>query len=135
MKSGPELDALVAEKVLGWSEVERGYGYPPGRAAVNGKWPIPTSSQHIAAAWEVWEEMKEKSSHHGVAFPTREPWISFCREFQAWDSDGVNLTFWELNPLSICLAALKVVGVEVEEREEERFFDEQDEEAARIPVP
>ena len=64
LAAGRELDAFVAEKIMGWEVVglDRDrtgwYGKPPGVQAV---FRIPHYSTQISAAWEVVEKMKECS--------------------------------------------------------------------------
>ena len=127
MKAGPELDALVAEKVMGWDlsfefsthgKKETGWLDPVAHFIHRkGQW---SPSEDIAAAWQVVEKalpgfvLTEASNQH---------WMACTAHVNALGETPAH---------AICLAALKVVGVEVEA--EERFFDEQDEEAARVPV-
>jgi len=72
MKPGRELDALVAEKVMGWVEfspidptidfgVHGKYRWNYAKDPKDGKQkPIPWYSEDIAAAWEVVEKMLER---------------------------------------------------------------------------
>lgn len=73
MEHGPELDDLVAEKVLGFS-IDRFTAHYDGmsescRVWINGEGrkinPINLSA-NISAAWEVVEKMKERSRWFGV---------------------------------------------------------------------
>ena len=63
MKAGRELDALVAEKVMGWErgDTSRGFmkWYPAGKRHKSGcgEFDIPGYSTDIAAAWEVVEKL------------------------------------------------------------------------------
>lgn len=75
MKPGRELDALVAEKVMGFRfEVDKakgvsrwvGYGaygetHTPPMAWKKWSYKIPPYSTDISAAWEVWEHYRPKN--------------------------------------------------------------------------
>lgn len=118
MKPGRELDALVAEKVMGWRVVREpqddGYGGPPlpkpflwaigdGTPAVfrEGQEPQPWSpSRDIAAAWEVVE--KVSGSYFILDFDSG----YWSAEFSP-SGMGMRGT---TAPHAICLAALKAVG-------------------------
>jgi hypothetical protein len=109
MKAGRELDALVAEKVIGWTnligssyDVNFG-GRPPG-----GKWDIvPHYSTSIADAWLVVEKLKTLTADGDIHIECLHgEWsVSTCHE-EAWKG-------WsraDTAPLAICLAALEAVG-------------------------
>lgn len=113
-----ELDALVAEKVMGWARLqpgndEIGWKTGPGALDLSG---LPEFSTDIAAAWEVVEEIRRR----GLA-----PEIALLAYGKAW---GVGFKSWRSNttltpanfvhasaPHAICLAALKAVGVELDD--------------------
>ena len=60
MEAGPELDALVAERVMGWTRNDKGFWFKPGKRHNwnhDGLDPPPYSTD-IAAAWEVVEKIK-----------------------------------------------------------------------------
>lgn len=126
MKAGPELDSLIAEKVMGWKCSERncdgkfitrcgacgreGHGncYGPGRGgeiqiACIDRGHRPNYSQDIAAAWQVVEKMHL----FNAAF------LLGSNEF-GWkiveDGQELRITIAEAAtaPLVICLAALKI---------------------------
>ena len=131
LKAGRELDALVAEKVMGlpekdWhpecsryhqvddAEFDSKYGwmgwcYTEGREICTAKKYPPRYSTDIAAAWEVVESDYWSEDWGIVKVDSAEPL------YQVWDLPG-----WELetglisqaysSPLAICLAALKAVG-------------------------
>lgn len=140
MKPGRELDALVAEKVMG-VEVARGVqcsyecgfknddmGIAASRLEALGwvtHYPIPYYSTDIAAAWEVVEHIgvgwsltlarysSISSAGHG--------WLAcFAKSIHPADStksyypDVVAHGLADTAPHALCLAALRVVGVEVE---------------------
>lgn len=118
MEAGRELDALVAEKVMGWTKrisadhtgseikVLRNmgiiYAWKDAERKERGL-DVPAYSTDIAAAWQVAEMMR------GLDFRLNKDgdWVccfggtvAFCGE-----SDTA--------PHAICLAALKAVGVEI----------------------
>lgn len=73
LPAGPELDALVAERVLGWSNCHIGLTYrkamgippemlakqPPGRT-IGCAWQVVDYSQAIGCAWQVVEAMRSR---------------------------------------------------------------------------
>lgn len=63
MKPGSELDALVAEKVMGLERVMTpGFGMEVGWRPIHsnlGASPLKSYSTDISAAWEVVEKMKQ----------------------------------------------------------------------------
>lgn len=100
MKPGRELDALVAEKVMGWTEV---CGY---EGEYKGYWKIlPKYSTDIAAAWAV------------VELPLFDGWAigrnasGKWEVFNPWENNFV-VSVADTAPHAICLAALKAVGYE-----------------------
>lgn len=122
LEPGPELDALIAEKVMGWHLDEHGFTWldaddkPHRGPEVNGpkgeRWVFPWNpSGRIEHAWEVVERV-EKITKQGVlvehcsdgericsvGIHHRGQWIQVCR--------AVSVTI----PHAICLAALKAVG-------------------------
>lgn len=125
MKAGRELDALIAEKVMGLQTCSD----PIGRCAAAKLtpcqcWGVPdrngivsggeraSYSTDIAAAWEVMEKLREQWA------------VELHGRDQAWavlieDGDEVSAHFIateeaDTAPLAICLAALKAVGVETD---------------------
>lgn len=135
MNAGRELDALVAEKVIGWKwatfcrvalllspfDFEREVpgkpwmGWTEGaensvqrdiEERLEGFQSIPHYSTDIAAAWEVVEKMRRDG--YGVHVGGRP---------DAWEISIINAGGLEFSlddqptaPLSICLAALQAVG-------------------------
>ena len=115
MKPGRELDALIAEKMMGWTEIqivaERAFGLPPSH--VNTGWPaafvIPNYSGNMYAAWKVVERMmrdKWDISIYSNAYSQFQ--VEFSNDLR---DSGCVLT--DTVPEGICLAALSAVGVEV----------------------
>lgn len=111
MNPGRELDALVAEKVMGWTGIENDNldgtdwyaGSPPGS---EGHAEVPAFSTDISAAWEVVEEVNRKNVY---GFRLHNPGNG------VWEASWNVLAEGMSAPLAICLAALKAVGVEVSE--------------------
>ena len=118
MKAGRELDALIAEKVMGWKATHKderhlwfneGKPSPPTRFCAeedfgdNPFWWSPSRS--IADAWLVVEKLGKRFD------------VSRCRAYQE-----IEAWFWEASfhngpdaqaatvPLAICLAALKAIA-------------------------
>lgn len=118
MEAGRELDALVAEKVMGhkvkWG---RSRFYPldydtPFFDEQPLKRSIPNYSTDIAAAWEVVEKLKEQTA------PERDIEIgcySFYRVSIVDAATEAEIAVMENDsaPLAICLAALKALAVAV----------------------
>lgn len=135
LEAGRELDALVAEKVMGWERVEgvdinRREGVPEEKLDAD-RWhcrrawfvgnerkaceecgTLPTYSTDIAAAWEAVEKVLP----------------DFLVDLTYWHIDSPHVTLYRRNdssenysgiaptaPLAICLAALKAVGYEPKE--------------------
>ena len=107
MEAGRELDALVAEKVMGWKDVNTAwpsYGSPP--ESPDGWREIPAFSTDIAAAWEV----VEKLSGPNVVDDFRLAYWGGC-----WRAEFQSMIFQYCEaptaPQAICLAALRVLGL------------------------
>lgn len=114
MNAGRELDALIAEKVMGL-HVEWRDGRPlwvgkdlPGTPLVldGGLFghTIPNYSTDIARAWEVVEKFNDCRLHRD---PKDRMWICAMNSYSAHQPVGEAITA----PLAICLAALKAVGI------------------------
>lgn len=110
MKPGRYLDAMVAEKVMGWRHdpgTYEGSRYlldPAGARSA-----IPNYSTDIAAAWEVVEKLKGATAHFQLqSIPGG--WSTRIFRVPAGLS---NEEIADTAPMAICLAALKAVGVEV----------------------
>jgi len=105
MKPGPELDALVAEKVMAWRpDPQRSYWY----AKNEGRWtaaPDWSPSTSIAAAEQAFADCP-----YFVDATVPESGIDF--EFHFPDGRVVKAT-GETQAHARCLAALKAMGVEV----------------------
>lgn len=129
MKAGRELDALVAEKVMGDVRLiepvvvgvpghERSLFWKAGSMLMENP---PEYSQSIEYAWQVVEKLKERSD----LFP-QVGWVrvhdnQYQHRCEIWMNDPeAHKHGWladiyaDTAPLAICLAALKAVGVEVD---------------------
>lgn len=113
MKPGRELDALVAEKVMGLtsSEVEIHRQFWLDGCFSN----LPHYSTDIAAAWEVVEKLTSKKQPHFQlslcdSYTENPKW---CAEFDLDRPFKRVIAKAETAPHAICLAALKAVGVEI----------------------
>lgn len=114
MKPGRELDALVAEKVMGWRVGERfdgdWYLMEPASGGMGGN-PVPMRLEHystdIAAAWQLVEKVGTGWLYLTLTQDsdrTSDYWrAAFHRRTDA--PDAVN---GDTAPHAICLAALKV---------------------------
>lgn len=124
LKASRELDALIAEKVMGWEMVDatiyRWWGLvmgpkefstiravaliPPGETEIQ---LVPSYSTDIEAAWEVVESLQIKG--YGFILDNME---HFLGNWQAHFELNANAWAEEANsaPLAICRAALKAIG-------------------------
>jgi hypothetical protein len=135
MKPGRELDALIAEKVMGWSRNlddkygERPWKRPDGTQVVTDflsapcDMKMPKYSTDIAAAWQVAEKLKL------CVWPTNKGrWFVFQEDFdedygdEYWfGGDSIDETVKttrngavaDTAALAICLSALKFLGIEI----------------------
>lgn len=100
MPAGPELDAIIAEKVMGWKRVpgtESGAWMDP--CTNDGRMGSWSPSTDIAAAWEVVEKLKLS------LIPTNKGWIvSQHHLFEGPFGED------ETAPLAICRAALAAIA-------------------------
>ena len=135
MPAGRELDALVAEKVMGWRITAWNDGEPWGNREVFPPFePIngipadcdcishseagepPHYSTDIAAAWEVFQKVTDLGYIPAIAQCTSGWACDFWTEEAADETGRVDYIhkFREYGqvsaPLAICRAALKVVG-------------------------
>lgn len=120
--TGRELDALVAEKVMGganhcWfkcpscGSIHFGTNFHNGKRTCHdgcgGEFhpadAIPEFSRDISSAWEVVEKMASGGFGAFSLFERREGWRA------GWVAGGADA---DTVPRAICLAALKAVGVE-----------------------
>lgn len=136
MPAGAEVNALVAERVMGWQGVHIQhdllgyvtgvYGYPPCppvrvpsdepyKTKISTISPysaaVPSYSTAIAAAWLVVEKLRDSDQLESIALGNWEDsrwtkWVVTLRCF-ADDQDGRG----ETAPLAICRAALKAAAL------------------------
>jgi len=118
LQPGPELDALVAEKVMGWEYVIDGEGtgwvdkateqFVTGYNNDDPSQPEiapPPFSTSIAAAWEVVEKLK--SDNRTIDISSATPgWRAIIDECHDWKVE----VRAETAPRAICLAAMKASG-------------------------
>ena len=102
MKLGPELDRLIAEKVMGWPADE-------WHQSCNDctKW---SPSTNIAHAWEVVEKLRNIM----VGPWTHGRWAACAMQDGDWFSVA------DTAPHAICLAALKSVGYPLDNADPKR---------------
>lgn len=119
MKAGRELDALVAEKVFGMhrhpgcdlDDHLRAECY--GTGTEEGYGPVVDYSTDSAAAWQVVEKLTELHVV-SVSCMLNKRWRCEVVQAHSQRQTPVN-AIADTAPLAICLAALKAVGVEMEE--------------------
>lgn len=107
LPSGRELDALVAEKVMGWTNILDRMGVPPN----HGPWShrVPSYSTDLGAAWTVVEKLI--ATGHIIELSNRRSgtWKIGTWQFQTFGKLSVGADA-DTAPLAICRAALKAVG-------------------------
>ncbi len=122
--AGRALDTLIAEKVMGWTEIAlchapdaRLYGIPPDGAperilvhTAGLKHRIPEYSSDIAAAWEVLVVIGERDWGRVEISRTKLPPTGHYQCTIYWGEDNVVMAFAVTVSLAICRAALKAVG-------------------------
>jgi len=113
MNAGRELDALVAEKVMGWKRLDlgpiNGIRWIKGKDVIESEFPFSYSTD-ISAAWEVVEKLRAVGVEivvvaHSVKF-------SCCVN----DTETGKTSFLSLAataPRAICKMALRAVGVDL----------------------
>jgi hypothetical protein len=105
MKPGKELDALVAEKVMGKNHKESNFSNLFPDVPLE----YPPYSTDIAAAWEVVEKLKTVLKGEFCISYAANGWTVF----RDWHTDSEGLAYANELPHAICLAALRAVGVDV----------------------
>jgi hypothetical protein len=136
MKPGRELDALIAERVMGWTiisldilspEFEKRFGVYRfrdssligTRASHNFPRPVPIPyySTEITSAWEIWSKIREMGYWVELKqvrprnIPSRQEYQ--CEIFSNDFNKSIALTIRSTEPLAICIAALQALGVEL----------------------
>lgn len=122
-----DIDKLIAEKVMGWTEIrESGFtgfdfvGLDPKHKPTDW-YLIPHYSTAISAAWQVVEKLEEMDFWAQLRTPFDKGaadsfyWCGFTpRLTTGWNGRPDHWTNAPTITMAICLAALKCVGVEVE---------------------
>lgn len=113
MDAGREIDALVAEKVMGLDVFEdqanyRGVGTIP-HATTGRLGDLPHYSTDIAAAWQVLDKFDGYDLSKAWANEDRYGCALAC---ELWYYDGRGAAGASTMPHAICLAALKAKGIE-----------------------
>ena len=113
MNAGRELDALVAEKVMGWVDYDTDTeSWRIGESDLGTHWrPVEGArfSKDIAAAWEVVGYMRAKDEWaFSLGTDTDGDW-----DATFWEGDTFHDATADTAPHTICLAALKAIGAEV----------------------
>ena len=118
LQAGRELDALIAEKVMGWTSVAMAglftqfpaialCGLPPGAQLNADLQVVPRYSTQIAAAWQVVEKFKMTITPNNCHPHIKAKW---CVDVELKGSHELWLAGAETAPLAICRAALRAVG-------------------------
>lgn len=105
MPAGREMDALVAEKVMGWANI-RGAVVEQNTNIVR---DVPSYSTDIAAAWDVVEKINTKKCFIELksTFPT---WFAGIFKGFGHNYEIIECANEKTAPLAICRAALKAVS-------------------------
>ena len=122
LPAGPELDALVAEKVMGWYSNELVWCDKGGsvgywvsdevRFREGGHWPAFHPSTDIKAAWEVVENLKSLSGIGGwfsIEVPSGDIVRAGFQSHLGHAGEWRHRSNATSAPLAICRAALKTV--------------------------
>lgn len=121
IEAGRELDAAIAERVMGWTNCRvrvmydaRGLpSYGGGTPPEGGKKrPYPAYSTDIAAAWSVVERFVRDTRFHldSLGFDGEEWRCAIGHDNDEGDADGWSFAEANTAPLAICLAALKALA-------------------------
>jgi hypothetical protein len=105
MPAGRDMDALVAEKLMGWKYHPKWNVFTSPNGLENDGSTIPNYSTDIAAAWKVVEKMT-KIKGYGFSCDWVEP--HYLIEFEFYTNPS-NLRFINIDssiPIAICRAAL-----------------------------
>lgn len=128
-----ELDAIVAEKVMGWQNVapvdnnqvaylfcDRFNGNPPQASQIDSPVIVPSYSKSLDAAWEVVDRLRNSPYWCSVAIDADSLSVLSPNlvqiEIEMWKNGDPTFQYTEsaTAPIAICLAALKTIGIEVE---------------------
>lgn len=124
MKAGREMDALVAEKVMGWTDRHGEFAIPPDTSPHRGAIrympeKVPPYSTDISAAWQVVEKLWELKycviMKNFPNFDCLHDWVVIIEQYREEPyTKAVARHYEKALPELISLAALKACGVEVE---------------------
>ncbi|HUR38493.1 MAG TPA: hypothetical protein VM222_03325 [Planctomycetota bacterium] len=122
LPAGRDLDALVAEKVMGWIEVRKqsianAFGQHVmddyvGQPSIGVTQPVlvPRYSSMIQEAWKVADHLRNRSQFvaviSGMGPQGVQPWICKINRDGGFLEERADTA-----PVAICLAALKAVGI------------------------
>jgi hypothetical protein len=115
MKVGRELDALVAEKVMGFDVRKHGNDWiyigevRPGGTDPQG-YPVPNYSEDISAAWKVVEKLAQTrhiTVNSAVGLDASKAFVKLWRCEIDLTKHSSTEEFSDSAPHAICLAALK----------------------------
>lgn len=116
MNPGRELDALIAEKVMGYKVENTAEGYFLKGQLGNYSWhnTVLRYSTDISAAWEVVEHFNELGWDISVVgsgeLKSSDSWhVEFEPRYVGGETNGVIIEGGFSAPLAICLAALKAI--------------------------
>lgn len=133
MKAGRELDALIAEKVMGWKKLYRkdytnvgdwhglDWMYENKQSAIYyDAQTCPSYSVDIAAAWEVVEKLSANrplsTTLHVLASPGGNYCVNIFQNFMdsygQWRQKDLGYVVEDTVPHAICLAALKLIDLQ-----------------------
>jgi len=106
LEPGPELDRLIAERVMGWKNHED-FNFGPGGQIWRDK-RVWSPSTDIATAWEVIETLREKKFVIDILGSLEDFIVKIWNENE---SEGLSIAkaSAEQAPLAICRAALLAV--------------------------
>ncbi len=100
-----EIDALVAEKVMGWDKKDVGEGCFVWTHQDEDECIFPYYSTFIKAAWEVVETLKHL--YIGVSYCDSTHKWTVCLMNQKW-------VYGKTAPITICKAALRDKGIDID---------------------
>lgn len=122
MPAGCEMDARVAEKVMGWTHNGMWWSLPGETVETSRVGQPPEYSTDIAAAWDVAEKLKHMTAEDEwfeMGFNRKGDlkglwWVSFTFHVE-YEGDAPRTTAsGNTAPLAICRLALKVVERQLE---------------------
>lgn len=120
MNPGRELDALIAEKVMGWKNIKGELYWLAGLSDRGIAEDVPYYSTDIAAAWEVFEKIKTLKNNLSIQISGTSDcpnllsvvirWYIYVADWENGDVMRFSVHESQLTaPHAICLAALKAI--------------------------